>query len=63
MRLRSGMENKLSKMKRYHGLRRARFRGFNKFRLHIYFTAVAVNIKRWTYNAGPAGRFKSEALL
>jgi len=47
MKLRPAIEGKLSEMKRYHGLRRARFRGLKKFSLQCYFTAVAVNIKRW----------------
>jgi transposase len=47
MKLRQAVEGKLSEMKRYHGLRRARFRGLKKFSLQCYFTAVAVNIKRW----------------
>ena len=47
MKLRQAVEGKLSEMKRYHGLTRARFRGLKKFALQCYFTAVAVNIKRW----------------
>jgi transposase len=47
MKLRQAIEGKLSEMKRYHGLRRARFRGLHKVRLQCYFTAVTVNIKRW----------------
>ncbi|MGP0566815.1 MULTISPECIES: transposase, partial [unclassified Nitrospina] len=45
--LRPGIEGKLSEMKRYHGLTRARYRGIRKVGLQCYFTAVAVNIKRW----------------
>ncbi|QPJ61640.1 MAG: IS1182 family transposase [Candidatus Nitronauta litoralis] len=47
MKLRQAIEGKLSEMKRYHGLTRARYRGLNKMKLQCYFTAVAVNIKRW----------------
>ena len=47
MKLRQPIEGKLSEMKRYHGLRRARYRGINKVQLQCCFTAVAVNIKRW----------------
>jgi IS5 family transposase len=47
MRLRPGIEGKLSELKRYHGLHRARFRGLKKMGLQCYFTAAAVNIKRW----------------
>lgn len=47
MKLRPPIEGKLSELKRYHGLRRARFRGIQKFGLQCYFTAAAVNIKRW----------------
>jgi transposase len=52
MKLRQAVEGKISEMKRYHGLRRARYRGLNKMRLQCYFTAVAVNIKRW-FNLQP----------
>lgn len=47
MKLRPPIEGKLSELKRYHGLRRARYRGLNKVSLQCYFTAAAVNIKRW----------------
>lgn len=47
MKLRPAVEGKLSELKRYHGLRRARYRGRLKVRLQAYFTAAAVNIKRW----------------
>ena len=47
MKLRPPIEGKLSELKRYHGLRRARYRGLNKMGLQCYFTAVAVNVKRW----------------
>jgi len=47
MKLRQAIEGKLSEMKRYHGLTRARYRGLKKVSLQCYFTAVAVNIKRW----------------
>ncbi len=47
MKLRQPIEGKFSEMKRYHGLTRAKFRGIKKFGLQCYFTASAVNIKRW----------------
>jgi transposase len=47
MKLRQPIEGKLSEMKRYHGMVRAKYRGIRKVGLQFYFTAVAVNIKRW----------------
>src|SRR3989338_2933534 len=47
MKLRPPIEGKLSELVRYHGLRRARYRGLPKVNLQCYFTAAAVNIKRW----------------
>lgn len=47
MKLRPPIEGKLSELTRYHGLRRARYRGLKKVGLQCYFTAAAVNIKRW----------------
>lgn len=47
MKLRPAIEGKLSELVRYHGLRRARYRGLKKVNLQCYFTAAAVNIKRW----------------
>jgi transposase len=47
MKLRPPIEGKLSELTRYHGLRRARYRTLRKVRLQCYFTAAAVNIKRW----------------
>jgi transposase len=47
MRLRPAIEGKLSELKRYHGMTRARYRGLKKVGLQFYFTAAAVNIKRW----------------
>lgn len=47
MKLRPPIEGKLSELKRYHGLTRARYRGLKKVGLQFYFTAAAVNIKRW----------------
>lgn len=47
MRLRPPIEGKLSELTRYHGLRRARYRGRVKVQLQALFTAAAVNIKRW----------------
>lgn len=47
MRLRPAVEGKLSELVRYHGMRRARYRGLSKVNLQCYFTAAAVNLKRW----------------
>ena len=47
MKLRQPIEGKISELKRYHGLTRAKFRGLNKVGLQCYFAATAVNIKRW----------------
>ncbi len=47
MKLRPPIEGKISELTRYHGLRRARYRGLRKVSLQCYFTAAAVNIKRW----------------
>lgn len=47
MKLRPPIEGKLSELTRYHGLRRSRYQGLNKLGLQCYFTAAAVNIKRW----------------
>ncbi len=58
MRLRPMIEGKLSELKRYHGLTRAKYRGLAKMGLQCYFTAVAVNIKRWIKllnETGPPG--------
>jgi len=47
MKLRPPIEGKVSELTRYHGLRRCRYRGLTKLGLQCYFTAAAVNIKRW----------------
>jgi len=47
MKLRPAVERKLAELVRYHGLRRARYRGLRKLGLQCFFTAAAVNIKRW----------------
>jgi len=47
MKLRAPIEGKHSEMTRYHGMRRARYRGLKKVGLQCYFTATAVNLKRW----------------
>jgi len=47
MKLRQAVEGKLSELVRYHGMRRARYRGLTKLGLQCYFAALAVNIKRW----------------
>ena len=46
--LRAGIEGTLSELVRGHRLRWARFRGQAKLRLQVYFTAIAVNLKRVT---------------
>ncbi len=43
----NAVTNPHSKLTRYHGLRRARYRGLSKVSLQCYFMALAVNIKRW----------------
>lgn len=56
IRLRQPIEGKISELKRYHGLTRTRYRGLNKVSLQCYFTAAAVNLKRWVkllLRAGP----------
>jgi len=47
MKLRPVIEGTHSEMKRYHGLRRARYRGLRKVALQCYLTAAVVNLKRW----------------
>jgi transposase len=47
MKMRQPIEGKLSEMKRYHDMVRARYRGIRKVGLQFYMTAVAVNVKRW----------------
>jgi len=47
MSLRQPIEGKISELKRWHGLRRARYRGLKKVGLQCYFAAAAVNVKRW----------------
>jgi transposase len=47
MRLRPPVEGKLAELVRYHGLRRARYRGLRKVQMQCSFTAAAVNVKRW----------------
>ncbi len=47
MKLRQAVEGKLSELVRYHGMRRAKYRGLKKVGLQCYFAALAVNIKRW----------------
>ena len=47
MKLRPPIEGKLSELTRYHGMRRSRYRGLRKVGLQCYFTAAAVNLKRW----------------
>jgi transposase len=56
MKLRPPVEGKLAELVRYHGMRRARYRGLKKLGLQCYFTAAAVNVKRWVKlltRAGP----------
>jgi hypothetical protein len=47
MKRRRGIEAKIAELVRWHGLRRARYRGLDKVNLQCLFTALAVNIKRW----------------
>lgn len=47
MKLRPMIEGKQSEMVRYHGLRRAIYRGLEKVTIQAYFTAAAVNLKRF----------------
>ncbi len=47
MKLRQPIEGKILELKRYHGLTRARYRGLKKVGLQCFFSAAAVNIKRW----------------
>ena len=47
MKLRQPIEGKFSELKRNHGLTRARYRGLKKVGLQSFFSATAVNIKRW----------------
>lgn len=49
MKLRPPIEGKLAELVRYHGLRRARYRGLTKVGLQFFFTAAAVNVKRWIH--------------
>lgn len=55
MKLRPPIEGKLAELTRYHGLRRARYRTLVKVRLQCYFTAAAVNVKRWIRLLGAKG--------
>jgi transposase len=47
MKRRRGIEAKIAELVRWHGLRRARYRGLAKVNLQCLFTALTVNIKRW----------------
>lgn len=47
MKLRQPIEGKISELKRYHGLTRAKYRGIKKVGLQFIFAAAAVNVKRW----------------
>ena len=44
--LRSTIESKFGEVKRWHGLRRAIYRGLNRVRRQVILTVLAVNIKR-----------------
>lgn len=44
--LRSTIESKFGEMKRWHGLRRAIYRGINRVRRQVILTVLAVNMKR-----------------
>ena len=47
MKRRRGIEPKIAELVRWHGMRRARYRGLAKVNLQCLFTALVVNIKRW----------------
>jgi len=47
MKRRRGIEPKIAELVRWHGMRRARYRGLRKVNLQCLFTALVVNIKRW----------------
>ena len=47
MKRRQGIEAKVAELVRWHGMRRARYRGLRKVNLQCLFTALVVNIKRW----------------
>ncbi len=47
MKRRGGIEPKIAELVRFHGMRRARYRGLAKVNLQCLFTALVVNIKRW----------------
>ncbi len=47
MKRRQGIEAKIAELVRWHGMRRARYRGLAKVNLQCLFTALVVNIKRW----------------
>ena len=47
MKRRRGIEPKIAEPVRFHGMRRARYRGLAKVNLQCLFTALVVNIKRW----------------
>jgi transposase len=47
MKRRRRIEAKIAELVRWHGMRRARYRGLGKVNLQCLFTALAVNIKRW----------------
>ncbi len=47
MKRRRGIEPKIAELVRFHGMRRARYRGLRKVNLQCLFIALVVNIKRW----------------
>ena len=44
---RNGVEGTLSELVRGHGLRRTKYRGFNRVRLSHYLMGAACNVKRY----------------
>jgi len=50
IRMRALIEATNSDLKNNHGMKRARYRGLTKVGLQFFFTATAVNIKRWISN-------------
>jgi len=47
MHIRAGVEATISQLVRSCGMRQARYRGQAKLRVQLYFTAIAINLKRW----------------
>jgi len=63
MKMRSPIESVFSEMKRYHGMRRTRYRGIKKVGFQFFVTATVVNIKRWIKVAMHKTKFKKPSTL